>query len=131
MSENDKFQKFNHNTYSAVLAVLLESVREIEQLHCEVLQERFKDKDIPTSARRTAMMPSFAGIFAVLDEFSQFFSVHGEDFDETNFKGFFLSNLLDFVDKDVYKDLPEQAVGLMSLKSTGVKPTHDEHDTVQ
>lgn len=130
MSENKKF-KFDYNTYSAVLAVLLESVKELDQLHHEVLQERFKGKEIPASARRTTMMPAFAVIFTVIDEFCQLFEVNGDEFNPDDFKSFFLSRLFDFIDKDVYEGFPEQAIGMLGMKAIGVTPTHDEHETVQ
>jgi hypothetical protein len=130
MSKNKKF-KFDYNTYSAVIAVLLESVKELDQLHYEVLQEKFRGKDIPASARKTTMMPAFAVIFTVIDEFCQLFSVQGDDFDPNQFKGFFLDRLFDFLDEDVYKDFPQQAFGMMGLASDVPEPTHDEHETVQ
>tara|TARA_Y100001937_G_scaffold89453_1_gene120983 strand:- start:164 stop:556 length:393 start_codon:yes stop_codon:yes gene_type:complete len=130
MSKNKKV-KFDYNTYTAVIAVLLESVKELDQLHYEVLQEKFRGKDIPASARKTTMMPAFAVIFTVIDEFSQFFSVQGDDFDPNQFKGFFLDKLFDFLDEDVYKDFPQQAFGMMGLASGVPEPTHDEHKTVQ
>ena len=130
MSKNKKV-KFDYNTYTAVIAVLLESVKELDQLHYEVLQEKFRGKDIPASARKTTMMPAFAVIFTVIDEFCQLFSVQGDDFDPNQFKGFFLDRLFDFLDEDVYRDFPQQAFGMMGLASGVPEPTHDEHETVQ